>query len=115
MDVLGVFLWSMGERLYRTQILLRPEQHSRLVRISREEGTSISHVARTLIDEALVAHPIAAWAAREPTLGHLRALRESIQAANGMITVDLVGEARAGSSTKESSTTRRWSCSMERS
>lgn len=94
MDVLGVFLWSMGERLYRTQILLRPEQHSRLVRISREEGTSISHVARTLIDEALVAHPIAAWAAREPTLGHLRALRESIQATNGMITVDLVGEAR---------------------
>ena len=92
MDVLGVFLWSMGERPYRTQILLRPEQHSRLVRISREEGTSISHVARTLIDEALVAHPIAAWAAREPTLGHLRALRESIQATKFLSGNPVLGE-----------------------
>ena len=84
----------MGERLYRTQILLRPEQHSRLVLISREEGKSISQVARTLIDEALVTHRSAAWAAREPALVHLRTLRDAIQATSGVVTVDLIGEAR---------------------
>ena len=62
--------------------------------MSREEGKSISEVTRTLIDEALVAHQSAAWAAREIALVDLRALRESIQGTNGMITVDLVGEAR---------------------
>ena len=84
----------MAERLYRTQVLLRPEQHGRLVLMSREEGKSISEVTRTLIDEALVAHRSAAWAAREPALIELRALRESIQGTSGMVTVDLVGEAR---------------------
>ena len=85
---------SMAERLYRTQILLRPEQHRRLALMSREEGKSISEVTRTLIDEALVAHRSAAWAARETALIDLRALRESILGTNGMITVDLVAEAR---------------------
>ena len=84
----------MAERLYRTQILLRPEQHSRLVLISREEGKSISEVTRTLIDEALVAHGSAAWAARESALSELRALRQSIQGTSGVVAVDLVGEAR---------------------
>lgn len=84
----------MSERMYRAQILLRPEQHGRLVLISREEGKSISEVARTLIDEALVAHRSAAWSARAPALGHLRALRESIRDTSGRITVDLVAEAR---------------------
>ena len=84
----------MAERLYRTQILLRPEQHSRLVLISREEGKSISEVTRTLIDEALVAHRSAAWAARESALIELRSLRQSIQGTSGRVTVDLVGEAR---------------------
>jgi hypothetical protein len=62
--------------------------------MSREEGKSISEVTRTLIDEALVAHRSAAWAAREPALIELRALRESIPGTSGMVTVDLVGEAR---------------------
>ena len=62
--------------------------------MSREEGKSISEVTRTLIDEALVANQSAAWAARETALIDLRALREAIQGTNGMITVDLVGEAR---------------------
>ena len=84
----------MSERMYRAQILLRPEQHGRLVLISRQEGKSISEVARTLIDEALVAHRSAAWSARKPALGHLRALREAIRDTSGRITVDLVAEAR---------------------
>ena len=80
--------------MHRTQILLRPEQHRRLVLISREQGQSISEVARTLIDEALVTHRSAAWAAREPALVQLRALRASIHSNSGPVTVDLVGEAR---------------------
>ena len=93
----------MGERMYRAQILLRPEQHGRLVLISREEGKSISEVARALIDEALVAHRSAAWSAREPALGHLRALRESIRDTSGRITADLIAEAR-----EEREQERRW-------
>src|SRR5690349_20528781 len=43
----------LKERLYRTQILLEPEQHSALSRIARQEGRSISEKVRELIRQQL--------------------------------------------------------------
>jgi hypothetical protein len=71
----------MSERLYRTQILLRPEQHRKLVILSKEEGKSISEITRTLLDEALLAHQNAVWAARSHVLERLRILRNSVRSA----------------------------------
>jgi predicted CopG family antitoxin len=39
----------MGERLYRTQVLLEPGQHRALAEIARSEGRSVSDVIRELI------------------------------------------------------------------
>lgn len=39
----------MADRLYRTQILLAPEQHKALAEIAHKEGRSISDVARQTI------------------------------------------------------------------
>lgn len=74
----------MSERLYRTQILLRPEQHRKLVILSKEEGKSISEITRTLLDEALLAHQNTVWAARSHVLARLRILRNSVRSAAGM-------------------------------
>lgn len=43
------------ERFYRTQILLKPDQHRRLREIARREGRSISEVSRDLLEYALSA------------------------------------------------------------
>jgi len=43
----------MSDRLYRTQILLRPEQHRRLQEIARREKRSISQISRDLLEYAL--------------------------------------------------------------
>ncbi|HKP51093.1 MAG TPA: ribbon-helix-helix protein, CopG family [Chloroflexia bacterium] len=39
----------MGERLYRTQILLEPEQHKALAELAKREGRSISDVVREIL------------------------------------------------------------------
>jgi Ribbon-helix-helix protein, copG family len=44
---------AMATRLHRTQILLEPEQHSKLAEIARREGRSISDVVRTMLDQQL--------------------------------------------------------------
>ncbi|MGA7729909.1 MAG: ribbon-helix-helix protein, CopG family, partial [Chloroflexia bacterium] len=43
----------MATRLHRTQILLEPEQHSKLAEIARREGRSISDVVRTMLEQQL--------------------------------------------------------------
>jgi len=43
----------MSDRLYRTQILLRPDQHRRLQEIARREKRSISEISRDLLEYAL--------------------------------------------------------------
>jgi len=43
----------MPDRLYRTQILLRPDQHRRLQEIARREKRSISQISRDLLEYAL--------------------------------------------------------------
>jgi hypothetical protein len=40
----------MSERLYRTQILLEPEQHRALSEIAHTRDQSISHVIREIVD-----------------------------------------------------------------
>ncbi len=43
----------MGERMYRTQILLEPEQHRSLTEIARRKSRSVSDVVREIIREYL--------------------------------------------------------------
>lgn len=84
----------MAERVYRTQLLLRPEQHRRLLLLSREEGKSISEVARSLIDEALIGHQNTVWEARSRAIERLRVLRRSIVQAGAAANGDLVEDSR---------------------
>lgn len=44
----------MGERKYRAQILLEPEQHKALADLAQRRGTSISQVVRDIVGEYLV-------------------------------------------------------------
>ena len=44
----------MERPLYRTQILLDPEQHEALARIARQEKRSLSDVVREMLDKQLV-------------------------------------------------------------
>jgi hypothetical protein len=84
----------MSERMYRTQILLRPEQHRRLLQLSEEEGKSISEIARSLLDEALLAHQSTVWEARSRAVEQLRLLRDGVRQARGVAERDLVGDSR---------------------
>lgn len=43
----------MAERLYRTQILLEPDQHRALSEIARQEGRSLSDVVREMVRRQL--------------------------------------------------------------
>lgn len=43
----------MGERLYRTQILLEPEQHRALMEMAEREGRSISDLVREMVREQI--------------------------------------------------------------
>jgi predicted DNA-binding protein len=83
----------MEERMYRAQILLKPEQRRRLEEIARREGRSISAVTRQVIDAGLDALESDAelWEKRAHILSELRAIREKQPFEyNG----DLVNEAR---------------------
>ena len=66
----------MAERLYRTQVLLEPEQHRVLAEMAHREGRSISDVVRTMIREQLAQREEAADAARERQLAALERIRE---------------------------------------
>jgi predicted transcriptional regulator len=43
----------MGERLYRAQILLEPEQHRKLVRIAGQQHRSLSEIIREIVQAEL--------------------------------------------------------------
>ncbi len=43
----------MAEKLYRTQLLLEPEQHQALARMSEQERRSISEIVRGMIQQQL--------------------------------------------------------------
>lgn len=43
----------MADRLHRTQILLKPEQHEELAKIARREGRSVSDLIREMLNQQL--------------------------------------------------------------
>ncbi len=47
----------MASKLYRTQILLEPEQHRRLVEIARRKQRSVSQVVRDMVQAQLNEQP----------------------------------------------------------
>ena len=65
----------MNERMYRAQILLKPEQRRRLEELARREGRSISAVTRQVIDIGLEAleNEGEIWAKRAQIISELRA------------------------------------------
>jgi predicted YcjX-like family ATPase len=94
----------MEERMYRAQILLKPEQRRRLEEIARREGHSISAVTRQVIDAGLEALESEAemWEKRARILSELRALREKQPSE---YSGDLINEAREE---QEDETERIW-------
>lgn len=88
----------MPERYHRSQLLLEPEQYEQLREIAREQGRSISQVARDLIDlglEALRRDREARARRQQAALRRLRAIREAAAARCGIYEGDLLAEARA--------------------
>lgn len=83
----------MSERMYRAQILLKPEQRRRLEEIAQREGRSISSVTRQAIDAGLATleNDAELWEKRTRILSDLRARRQKqpFEYAG-----DLIGEAR---------------------
>jgi hypothetical protein len=71
----------MSERLYRAQILIEQRQHKTLAQIARQEGRSMSDVARELIRLGLEARnetPEARWRRHDRALEQAARLRERI-------------------------------------
>jgi hypothetical protein len=83
----------MDERMYRAQILLKPEQHRALADIARREKQSISEIARRMIQIGLEVsqNEDAIFAGRQQALEELRAIREKHPQ---VYTGDLINEAR---------------------
>jgi hypothetical protein len=84
----------MSERMYRAQILLRPEQHRKLLQLSEEEGRSISEITRSLLDEALRSRQTTVWRARSRAIERLRSLRVDVARGGRSMDKDLVAESR---------------------
>jgi predicted DNA-binding protein len=72
----------MGERLYRTQILLEPEQHQSLSRIARRQSRSVSEIVREIIREYL-AEEEEALRGQADAFKEIEAHRAEIIARNG--------------------------------
>ena len=88
----------MPERYHRSQLLLEPEQYEKMRELAREQGRSISQVARDLIDlglEALRQDREERARRQEAALRCLRAIREAAAARYGVYDGDLLAEVRA--------------------
>ena len=76
----------MAEKMYRTQILLEPEQHRALAEIARREERSVSDVVREMLREQLGQRQKKADMDRERRLQALERIkqhREAILARRG--------------------------------
>jgi predicted DNA-binding protein len=73
----------MVERLYRTQILLEPEQHKALTEIARQQGRSMSDVVREMITRQLQQQEQEIQAERLQALEQIRQRRAQILARRG--------------------------------
>ena len=82
----------MAERLYRAQILIEQGQRKTLAQIARQEGRSMSDVARELIRLGLEARnetPEMRWRQHDRALARAAQLREAIRRRRGGQPVDL--------------------------
>ena len=68
----------MGERMYRAQILLDPNQRRKLEELAQREGRSISAVTRQVINAGLelLENKAEIWKKRNRALSRMRARRE---------------------------------------
>lgn len=76
----------MAERLYRTQILLEPEQHKELAQIAKTEGRSISDIVREMLQQQLEQRNLSQEETRKKRLAALERIllhREEIIERNG--------------------------------
>lgn len=82
----------MSERLYRAQLLIEQRQHKTLAQIARQEGRSISDVARELIRLGLEARnetPEMRWRRRDRALERAAQLRAAMRERRGGQPIDL--------------------------
>jgi len=80
---------------YRAQILLEPDQHQALSEIADQRQQSISHVVREIVQEYLVERDLDEQQRQEiQAIQALAELRRSIQAQRGLVTEDLLADAR---------------------
>lgn len=87
----------MKPKMYRTQILLEPEQHQALVEVARREGRSVSDVVRGYVQDALEesqASQDVAWARRMEAIERLIQRREALRATQpvDLADIDIVEE-----------------------
>jgi predicted CopG family antitoxin len=100
----------MSERYFRAQILMDPEQHSRLRKIAKQEERSISDVARELIERGLNDRVHDQQTRLQRSLGALEQLekiRTKAFEAHGIYDGDLLSEVR--STREEALDESRWS------
>lgn len=80
---------------YRAQILLEPEQHQALSAIAEKRQKSLSHVVREIVQDYLVERDLDKQQRQEiQAIQALAELRRSIQTQRGLVTEDLLAEAR---------------------
>jgi len=80
---------------YRAQILLEPDQHQALSEIADQRQQSISHVVREIVQDYLVERDLDEQQRQEiQAIKALAELRRSIQNQRGLVTEDLLADAR---------------------
>ena len=91
----------MSKSMYKTQIVLEPEQHRALAEIAEREGRTIADVVQDLVKQALEQHERRARSQQHHLEGleQVREHREAILAERGgkpieLDTVELINEMR---------------------
>jgi hypothetical protein len=85
----------MSERLYRTQILLEPDQHRALEELARKKARSLSDIVREILREYLTKHQEEEGIHQElEALRRLREIREESSQRYGVYQGDIIEEVR---------------------
>jgi predicted DNA-binding protein len=86
----------MVGRLHRTQILLEPKQHERLIALAQRENRSLSDKVRDIIARYLAENDDSLQLNQELTaLANLSRIREETAQAYGIYSGDPIADARA--------------------
>lgn len=82
-------------KMYRTQILLEPEQHQALTMLAKSEERSVSEIVREIVHDYLVEREREFQHHQEmQALDRLAEIRRRIQKQHGLYPDDLLTEAR---------------------